>query len=203
MWQLLARKTQVYLLVALTVALILGIQAAFELWDGTRPNLLKMISLVAFLIATVVVLGANKIWRWIWRKLPFLSGTFFPDLNGTWEGHLVSTWIDPDTKKPLPPIPTKITIRQTLFDISIKQKTNESTSHSHRVIAEADPDADRYRLWYDYDNQPQAAFHFRSNQHQGVAWLEISLTETPDELAGQYYTNRKTSGDINVKRTSV
>lgn len=203
MWQLLARKTQVYVIVAITVVIIFGLQAAFEWWDGSRPNLFKFLTLIVFVIGTGLTFVANRVWRWIWRKLPFLNTAFFPDLNGVWVGEVHSNWVDPKTGQKVTPIPTQFTIRQTLFDISIKQKTGESKSYSHRVIAEADTNADRYRLWYDYDNQPEAAFHFKSTQHQGFAWLEINLADEPSVLVGQYYTNRSTSGDMKLRRMSA
>jgi hypothetical protein len=200
MWQLLSRRWQVLILVGLTAILLLGIQGASEFWTGTRPSLLKLVSLSAMVIGTVLVAIANFIWRWLWQQLPFLNRIFFPDLNGIWEGTLKSTWIDPQTGQSPAPIPTKITIKQSILTISIKQKTAESTSWSNLVIPEAHPEADRYRLWYSYSNQPKREVSHRSEQHDGIAWLEISLDEKADDLEGQYFTSRRTSGDITVRR---
>jgi hypothetical protein len=44
-------------------------------------------------------------WHWLWQKFPILGRKTFHDFTGTWEGSLVSTWIDPSIGKPLPPIP--------------------------------------------------------------------------------------------------
>lgn len=182
--------------------IILGVQGFSEWWTGHSPSLLKMISAITFTIAVILVLIASSTWRYVWTRFPVLNKAFFPDLNGRWTGTLQTTWKSPETGITPGPIPSTITIRQGLFDISIKQVTGESTSHSTRVIAEAYPNADRYRLWYSYDNRPKAEFHHRSTQHEGFGWLEISLAETPDQLTGQYFTSRKTSGDMTFRRAT-
>lgn len=203
MWQLISRSKQVTILVALTIIVILAMQAAAQLWGQGTPPLYKSVSLVAFIVGTLFTGLANFTWRWLWRRVPSLNRWLFPDLNGTWTGTLQSTWIDPATGKSPGPIPTIVTIRQTLFNISVKMKTGESSSYSTRVIAEAEPQADCYRLWYSYDNRPIASVQHRSNRHEGVAWLEVSLADDPDKLSGQYFTARKTSGDIEVTRDEV
>lgn len=200
MWQLISRPKQVTILVALTVIVILAMQAAADLWGSQTPPLYKTVSLVAFVVGTVFAMIANLVWRWFWRRLPILNKWLFPDLNGRWIGTLQSTWADPATGSSPGPISTEVTVRQTLFDVSVKMKTGESCSYSTRVIPEAEPQADRYRLWYSYDNRPVASVQHRSTPHEGVAWLEIALADDPNQLTGQYYTSRKTTGDIKVMR---
>lgn len=200
MWQLISRPKQVTILVALTVVVILAMQAAADLWGSQTPPLYKTVSLVAFVVGTVFAMIANLVWRWFWRRFPILNKWLFPDLNGRWIGTLQSTWADPATGSSPGPISTEVTVRQTLFDVSVKMKTGESSSYSTRVIPEAEPQADRYRLWYSYDNRPVANVQHRSTPHEGVAWLEIALADDPNQLTGQYYTSRKTTGDIKVMR---
>jgi hypothetical protein len=93
-------------------------------------------------------------------------------------------------------------IRQGLLFISVKMRTAESSSHSTRSLPEADREAQRFRVWYSYENRPDAAFSHRSSRHDGVAWLEMDYERDPDRLVGQYFTERKTSGDIEVRRAS-
>lgn len=118
MWSLIDRKAQLTIIVALTVIVLLGLQSLFELVTGDKVSPLKLIAALVFVIGTVFAFIFNQVWRWLWRKLSFLSRAFFPDLNGVWEGHLKSTWIDPETGKPKGPIRSTITIRQSLFDPS-------------------------------------------------------------------------------------
>jgi hypothetical protein len=144
----------------------------------------------------------SAVWRRLWARFPWIGRKLFPDLTGTWEGHLISTWINPETGQRLPPIPATIWIRQGLFTTSIKLRTGESISYSNRCLLEADPDAGRFRFWYSYDNDPKAEFRYRSARHEGVAWLEMDIDADPERLIGYYYTERKTSGDMDVRRTS-
>lgn len=200
MWQLIARPKQVTILVALTIIVILAMQAVGELWGRQSPPLYKAVALIAFVVGTAFAAIANWTWRWLWRRIPSLNRWLFPDLNGIWTGSLQTTWANPTTGVTPGPIPTTVTIRQSLFDISVKLRTGESDSYSTRVIPEAEPQADRYRLWYSYDNKPKTNVQHRSNQHEGVAWLEIALQGDADKLVGQYYTSRKTTGDIELSR---
>ena len=202
MWALVPRKTQILIIAALAIILTWGMEALLEIIQGERTSTLKFISLVATLISTVLVGVVSAVWQSLWARLPWIGRKTFPDLTGTWEGYLTSTWINPGTGQRLPPIPTTIWIRQSLFTTSIKLRTGESTSYSKRCLLEADPDAGRFRFWYSYDNDPKAEFRYSSARHEGVAWLEMDLDADPERLVGYYYTERKTSGDMDVQRTS-
>lgn len=126
MWALISRRWQVMILVGITALLLLGLQAASEWWTGTSLSLLKFVSLVASIIGSVLALFVNLIWRRIWQALPILNRVFFPDLNGKWEGSLQTTWVDPTTNEVPAPIATRVTIRQGILSISVKQRTEES-----------------------------------------------------------------------------
>jgi hypothetical protein len=203
MWALLPRKTQVLVIAALSIVLVWGIEAAAGLITSEPPSELKLISLVASIISVVVVGIAGATWRWIWRRFPVIGRKTFPDLSGTWQGQLVSTWKDPATRQGVAPIPITIWIRQGLFLTSIKLRTGESMSYSTRCLLEADREAGRFRFWYSYDNTPRAEYRHRSARHEGVGWLELDIDTDPERLVGCYYTDRKTSGDIDVHRVAT
>jgi SMODS-associating 2TM, beta-strand rich effector domain len=203
MWALIPRKTQVLILAGLAIVLAWGIEGAAGLVTSQPPSELKLISLIASVISVVGGGIASASWRWVWRRFPVIGRKTFPDLSGTWEGTLVSTWKDPATGKGVPPIPVTIWIRQGLFSTSIKLGTGESTSFSTRCLLEADRESGRFRFWYSYDNTPRAAYRHRSARHEGVAWLELDIGTDPSRLIGCYYTDRKTSGDIDVRRTGT
>jgi hypothetical protein len=174
----------------------------YESLHGERAPLLKFVSIFAMIITIGVAGIVSLTWRYVWRKFPILGRKIFPDLSGTWKGSLVSTWIDPSTGKPLPPIPADLWVRQGLFSISLKLRTVESTSCSTRYVLEAYPEAGRFRVWYSYANQPKAEVAFRSARHEGVGWPEIDIDSDPDRLAGQYYTDRRTTGDMTFCRAT-
>ena len=201
MWALLSRKNQVAIIAALAITLAWGIEGLSEIVQGSPSSALKFISLVAMVISGVLTVIVGATWRRVWQWFPLIGRITFPDLTGTWEGHLLSTWTDPQTGQTKPKIPTTIWVRQGIFTTTIKLRTGESTSYSTRCLLEADHDAGRFRFWYSYSNQPKAEFSYRSARHEGVAWLELDIDTNPNRLMGCYYTDRKTSGDIDVTRT--
>ena len=202
MWQLLSWKKQVFVVAVLAIAIAWAIDTLFEWTQGERANVFKFLSFIATIITVVIAGVVSMFWRWLWQRFPFIPRKTFPDLNGTWEGTLISTWIDPATQQQNLPISTTVWIRQTPFSTSIKLQTGESVSYSTRCLLEADHDAGRFRVWYSYDNLPNAGLGYKSSRHEGVAWLEIDLDAASDQLAGQYYTARRTTGDLAVRRIS-
>lgn len=136
--------------------------------------------------------------RWLWR-IPILQGWFipFPDLQGTWKGTLRSTWIDPKTKKTPPPIPLILVVRQSFDSISCVMHTKESSSYSTTAGFLKGDDSGIKRLTYNYSNRPEASIRNRSAVHDGAAFLSIS-SKPKRKLEGEYWTNRKTTGSIEV-----
>src|SRR5437660_549049 len=59
----------------------------------------------------LVLIGFFIAYAWRWR---IFRGWLvpFPDLNGTWQGTLQTTWVDPNTGKSPGPLPVILTIRQ-------------------------------------------------------------------------------------------
>jgi len=200
MWCLLSRRTQVLVVAGLAITLAWGIEGAAAVLTGKPPSGLKLISLVVTIICTGIVAIANLVWRRLWKRFPLIGRKLFPDLTGTWAGALESTWKNPETGQGIAPIAVTLWIRQGLFSTSIKLRTGESTSYSTRCLLEADQEAGRFRFWYSYDNNPRAQYRNRSARHEGVAWLELDIDADPERLIGCYYTDRKTSGDIDIRR---
>jgi hypothetical protein len=201
MWGLLDRKAQALIVVGLAALLTMALQGLAELFTGDRPSTLKLISLVTFLITTVVVAIVNLVWRRLWRHFPSLNRLVFPDLNGQWEGTLVTTWKDENGQSP-GPIAATLWIKQSLLSMHIRLQTKESTSYSSRETLEAAPSKDRYLVWYSYHNQPQRAVAYRSTPHDGVSVIEMNVDVDANRLTGQYYTARHTSGDMEFVRKS-
>ena len=45
-------------------------------------------SLVSFIISGIISVILSSKWRIVWGWFPIIGQMTFPDLNGTWEGHL-------------------------------------------------------------------------------------------------------------------
>lgn len=136
-------------------------------------------------------------WSWKWKLFyPWLVP--FPNLSGEWEGELKSNW----KEKSLDPIPTEISIRQTFFNIQVKIKTNESRSHSIGASFDIDKDRGLERLIYSYINTPKSSVRVRSEIHYGSTLLTFEGFKI-NEMEGQYWTDRETTGGIKLKRKNV
>lgn len=194
MWKLFSETMRLRIVVGMTLLLGWGFDA---LLGASNP--LKWLALIVFIIGVALVGLANVSWRWAWVRWPSLNRWLFPDLNGEWKGHLMSTWVNPETHQTPPPIPVTIAIHQTFFKTSVTLATAESSSVSTRCFLEASREIGRFRVWYTYNNDPIAQVQHRSSPHEGVAWLEIDLS-IPDQINGRYFTARRTTGDIEVYR---
>jgi hypothetical protein len=203
MWSLLPRQRQLSIIVVTTLLTAWAIEAIYTLISGHTPGIGQIASLVMTLLGSILVAIFNATWRRLWRRFPALQHKVFPDLNGTWQGTLVSTWINPETGQTIPPIPATITIRQDLLSLAVSLRTGESTSHSTRALLEKFSETSRFRIWYSYNNDPQAQYQHRSSPHEGVAFLELDADNDMSRLVGRYYTARRTTGDIDVVRAGA
>lgn len=140
--------------------------------------------------------------KWGWR-LSFLQGWLvpFPDLEGTWQGTLETTWQHPETGIVPPPIPVILVIRQSFETISCVMYTKESSSYSSAALLSEEDDSGIKHLSYVYTNTPELTARGRSPIHGGAAILRI-ITTPERVLQGEYWTNRKTTGTISLKFSS-
>lgn len=153
-------------------------------WDG-----FKLVSVVVTVSSFMVALFIRYLW-----KMRIFKGwlVLVPNLNGEWKGNLVS-----DYKDAVNPIDTSLSIHQRLDKISCDLKTGESASKSLVAGFLVDKDRNEVCLVYSYSNRPKNEHRHRSEIHNGTAELTVNHDGT---LSGYYWTDRKTRGDINLKR---
>ena len=135
-------------------------------------------------------------WRWKVFKEWLVP---FPDLDGTWQGLIQTTWKDANgnTQEPIPVI---LTIKQSFGRVSCVMRTKEMTSHSYLADFWLDTDEQVRKLGYSYTSTPRISLHHRSPPHEGCIVLEI-VGDPAFKLKGVYWTNRKTTGEVTlVKR---
>lgn len=137
--------------------------------------------------------------EWLW-KITWLQGwlVLTPNLNGTWEGELISTWEDPQTGTTPPPIKAFLVIRQSLLKTSCVLMTKESKSWSRAVTIQTAPDGALKILEFTYSNSPKPTVQHRSKAHDGACSLEIIANKT-SKLQGKYWTERATTGEMDLK----
>jgi len=142
---------------------------------------------IAYLVFTV--------WLWRWK---ILQGWLipFPDLNGTWQGHIQTNWKDAEDKTP-GPIPTILTIKQSFGRMSCVMRTGEMESHSYLEGFCIDKDAQVRRLCYSYTSRPKASLRERSTPHDGTMLFSI-IGKPVYKLEGEYWTQRQTKGTVSL-----
>ena len=122
--------------------------------------------------------------RVLWKFNPFES---VPKLSKKYEGTFVSTH-DGQTRE------ATLKIKQTLLSIQITMDTQESCSQS--IVASITKCLSEPELRFIYTNTPSHAVRDRSEIHYGTAVLRVGDTV---ELKGEYFTDRKTTGDMTFR----
>jgi hypothetical protein len=181
------RRTQIYAAVGIAAvvwAVLLLVQGV-----ALKPAYLKPYSLVV----AAVIICFEAFDRWVWRLGPIPEMVGCPNLRGTWEGSLKSTWVDPETRLPVEAIRAFLAIRQTYSGITTRLMTGESTSVS--LVTSLDRQSGVTTLQWTYRNAPRLLLQERSRIHHGAVLLEAHGAP-PRRLAGYYWTDRDTKGEM-------
>jgi hypothetical protein len=134
--------------------------------------------------------------RGLW-KIPILRQiglVKIPDLNGTWNGYVVSSFDAHATRHD-----ASIEILQSWTRISITLRTENSKSHSLiATIITKNPGG--MVLSYEYLNEPKANAKDTMHTHKGTAWL--TLVNSGEIFEGEYYTgrDRQNYGSLHFER---
>jgi hypothetical protein len=183
---------------------------------------------IAFIAAWVIVLGATKtpfqintealkllpetvtvyacfhllFVKWLW-KIPLLRGWLvpLPNLTGTWKGTHTSTWRGGSDGSATTRDITLV-IRQRFSSISCVLYTAESSSESDAAMLKDGGETEIPILSYNYQNTPKMSVRQRSNVHLGAAVMRLHTSSKEWILRGEYWTNRHTAGDMELKYVS-
>ena len=118
-------KIFIYLIVGISIIIYLG----FLLYSGfenlKQKDYLILIPKTASIIFIITIFFSKWMWKW---NLFYDWLVPFPNLNGTFKGHIISTWVNPETGERPDPIPCILTIKQSFLKISCIMRTAEMTS---------------------------------------------------------------------------
>lgn len=172
---------------------------AAMLWFSGQGVSLYSLRLFASIPAVVLVL-ATVFDRWAWRWLlvrRFVSQ--LPDVRGTWEGRLVTTW-HPEDGTAMEPIRAFLVVRQTFTGLWARLLSERSTSET--VSAKLVPAGDGViTLAAVYRNTPRMSERVTSPMHFGAFLVEVH-DDPVKALTGHYWTDRETAGDMEFRSRS-
>lgn len=163
-------------------------------WIETIPQIIEYLWIVdvpsAFVLFGIIF---KLIDVYLWKLLSYLGFILkTPNLNGIYEGELFSS-NDNSTHT------VKITIKQTLTEIRIFLKTENTSSKSEIASILLNEDENPILL-YEYINQNINALKANLPMHNGLT--RLSYNKTDKSLLGYYFTSleRKNYGEIKVKK---
>ncbi|BCH68449.1 hypothetical protein RvVAT039_pl12820 (plasmid) [Agrobacterium vitis] len=155
-------------------------------WNHAAPYSITL----SVLTGTLVIYDR---WAWSWACFQFFHG--IPDLRGTWRVQLETTYRDPKTLEPRPPIHGFAAIRQTYSTLSIRLITKDSSSAltASRFIIRQDNTVEVAGV---YQNDPIVHLRGRESEiHYGA--FKVSVVGSPPHcIEGHYWTDRTTKGTI-------
>jgi hypothetical protein len=182
--------------------LLLGISgvAWFAVGIASGVDFTKFIDFIKLLpkVATVdlLLIGVFVKWAWKWRLFHDWLVPF-PNLEGTWQGVILSSWINPKTNNKVAPIPCILSIKQTFTRISCVMRTLEMASYSFAEEFRIEGDNQIRQLCYSYTSKPFPSVTDRSPIHEGTIVFSI-IGKPVKRLSGHYWTARKTTGEIEL-----
>jgi hypothetical protein len=80
--------------------------------------------------------------------------------------------------------------------------TAESSSESDAAVLKDGGETEIPILSYNYQNTPKVSVRQRSNIHLGAAVMRLHTSSKDWILRGEYWTNRQTAGDMELKYVS-
>jgi predicted pore-forming effector associated with SMODS systems len=107
-----------------------------------------------------------------------------PDLNGSWEGQLQSSYDDFKSVHQI-----SVAIRQSWTRIVVELRTSQSTSHSDTASIFVEKGVNPV-LVYTYLNSPNPDQQESMHRHAGTTLLELTSVSNSATLEGNYYSGR-------------
>jgi hypothetical protein len=166
---------------------VLGVLASWALYailnsvQVSPPWWIDMPSLIGFYGLFYTVFD-----KWLWQVPVFhaVGLVKVPNLNGTWEGEISSSYHEHQNK-----LPATIQIVQTWSKIVINLETESSKSRSQTasVITET---PDTILVTYEYLNEPKPHSTSTMHAHRGTARHTLALVDGDVTFNGEYYSGR-------------
>ena len=123
----------------------------------------------------------------LWKYNPFEKT---PKIMGNYKGKINYSYNDNKSMKNV-----SLKINQTLLSVKVSMNTNEIKSNT--VVSDLVKENDEYVLYYTYITNPKSKYSDANPIQYGSCRIGIT---NKDKLEGIYWTNRKTIGDISIRK---
>ncbi|URD35803.1 hypothetical protein [Methylobacterium tardum] len=159
---------------------------------GHELPLVRILSIAPY-VALIIILcmTTNLIARNIWKIWSRFDSSLYPDLNGTWEGEIIT---DQGVS-----IPARALVRQTsiLTQIDLHTETSKSVTLETTPVVESG----QCKLYYTYRSKPKNPDW---SQYTGSTIFDVRASmehpHRPLELSGHYFTDRRTVGRVILRQ---
>lgn len=172
--------------------LLLLVQSTPMTWEHLWP-----FGTVVSVLAMLGLVFERVLWCQAW-----LHGWFVkrPDLRGTWRVDLQSDWVNPEMQERVLAIVGYMGVVQSLSSLQMHLMTEESESWFIAESINPSPSGIGYEIAGVYTNKPRTHLRGdRSEMHLGGLILEThGPANRPATLTGEYWTDRKTKGQITL-----
>ena len=198
MWSLLSSRLQVLAVVVPTIVAVQAIEAIADLVGAGGDQPLEVrVSRSLLHRPSPRALGQRTLASRL-APIPSDRTSYFSrsewDLGGS-DCHYVDL---PGYRRDSGPDTGDRTDQAVALSTAVQFKAKEATSYSTRCSLEAHRAMATYRVLYSYEHRPTASVRPRNPGHHGFAWLEMDIAADRDRLVGQYFTDRRTTGDIEL-----
>ena len=185
--------TAFVVLAAVVWLAVLLVQGTPVAWVHARP----------FSIVVSTLVGIGLLLEFVLWRQPWLHGWFVnrPDLRGTWRVTLQSSHVRPDTNERVPMVVCYMGVKQTLSKLQMHLMTPESESWFVADHVWPSPSGHGFQVIGVYTNEPNVRLRDEriSEMHQGAIIVEThGPSLRPTTLTGKYWTDRKTTGTMEL-----
>lgn len=188
-------KFETFLRVLVITTVIVSTLVYYLIQYFVFPNFpVYRVILIASVVTAILIsaLLSPSCYRWAWAVLRRWNGALFQDLNGTWSGTIKPT--SGETQQ------VRAVIRQSLLGTQIDM--HGETVKSITLAASTVIEAGQYKLYYIYRAEPKEPTWA---PYSGTTKFNLRIRPMGAgrslALSGQYYTDRKTRGTIELSQT--
>lgn len=184
----------IYVLLKTTVGALIHIPESLKGTLAALEEYLGWISPIAFIGVVLFVIN-EYLWKYFWMK--WLID--IPDLNGRYQGELVSSYVDKEGQQVK--MDCVVEIHQNASGIHVcsyyaDKKTKVQTSMAYSVAEEIVKEKNgRYSLYYIFTNEPDSMLDALT-KHNGTA--KFNYLADKKQLIGEYYNHRLNKGTMNL-----